>query len=107
MSFLPGVQDAASKAYTVLDDLVAAAERGHNLITLLTELVQAVGMIFHHADVKPVEALPSGLGKPADTVWGEIPFQHSLPSLTSDQPSVAVTATTRDEKIARDKLLAE
>jgi len=103
--FLPGVQEAAGKAYTALDDIISAAERGHTLISLLTELVQAVGLIFHHSDVPVSSALPHELDPPVTPSrnFNSSSLEEGY-GLFEVVPSGPALATTRDEKIARDSL---
>jgi hypothetical protein len=119
--FLPGVQEAAGKAYTALDDIISAAERGHTLISLLTELVQAVGLIFHHSNVPVSSAMPHELDPPTtpsrnlqqslNENWGPVVDSRTFvfDPLTQgfhEQADLGPHATTRDEKIARDSFPA-
>lgn len=82
MAFLPGLSENVSKAYTVLDDIIAAAEKGHNLVSLLSEFASVVSAIFHHSRSGDLQL--------------SLPIEPPLPV-----PPPAM-ATLREEKISRD-----
>lgn len=87
MAFLPGLDKAVGTAYTVLDDISAAATKGHEVASLLVDLLAAVKLIFHHSQ----EVLPL-------TKWPDQLSIFQPPASPSPQSS----ATTREEKIMRD-----
>ncbi len=90
MAFLPGLSDAVSKTYTVLDDIVEAATKGHDVLFLLNELTLAIAHIFRHTDVSPSQ-LKSPIEDPLHVFW-----------VNPDSSAAPFSATTRSEKIARD-----
>lgn len=99
MSFLPGLQDAVSKAYTTLDDIVEFASKGHDVLQLLQTLTLAVADIFHHTGVKPAEVVVAP-AKPLDNL--DLFSKGMSPNNPFNYPPTSWDATTRDEKIARD-----
>nr|QDH90924.1 MAG: hypothetical protein H1Rhizo26FD577_000004 [Leviviridae sp.] len=97
MSFLPGLQDAVSKAYTTLDDIVEFASKGHDVLQLLQTLTLAVADIFHHTGIKPVEVVVPPVKSDQLSI-----FTGVSPNNPFAGPPVTWDATTRSEKISRD-----
>lgn len=104
MSFLPGLTNAVGKAYTALDDIVGAAEKGHAVVDLLAELsavIRSIHDLFaHQADHPSATPPPISISSQKALLVDGLGQSQTVPL-----PSALVApslGTTREEKITRD-----